>query len=435
MENLIPQHITHGFIEEGILTDQELNHFNNSMRSERERARELLDTLRSHRKPIRTMKLLKQCLNKKYGYLADRLSSFNSARNLPTSCICRALNNSTTDDEIPDSQILHHNANTVALCKLMTKCPLERGTIKLCKKMWDLLFELREMGDWSKFNQFTEAALNMFSDNYDIQVLIYRTQMIIATLYRYDREKANEVYAKATAILHKTTMPKWHLTYILPLKAHLHIKQKQYADAESLLHVAKQTMHSLVPCVATAAVHFFMASYYTAFLKRKQPRKMARALVSHAKTAYRTAIDHYENETDFGIQSFQNQVYIFLALFNLRIDLTDSRRPELNKAVNKAEADEAENYLNFFEIFCWPMATTWSKLLFYLGKAELSWQRNNTERALDHFYAALEMATKGDFKALITFITRRIKELENIIAPRLSSQITTASVAELLENA
>ena len=77
---------------------------------------------------------------------------------------------------------------------------------------------------------------------------------------------------------------------------------------------------------------------------------------------------------------------------------------------------------------------TWSKLLFYLGKAELSWQRNNTERALDHFYAALEMATKGDFKALITFITRRIKELENIITPRLSSQITKASVAELLEN-
>ena len=161
---------------------------------------------------------------------------------------------------------------------------------------------------------------------------------------------------------------------------------------------------------------------------------MARSLISHAKAAYRSAIDHYENETDFGIQSFQNQVYIFLALFNLRIDLTDNRRPELNKAINEAEADEAENYLNFFEIFCWPTATTWSKLIFFLGKAELCWQRNNRERALDHFYSALEMATKGDFKALFSFITRKIKELENIIEPRLSQQITTASVTELLEN-
>ena len=245
VERLIPQHIKHGFIKKEILTDQELDHFNNPVRSEKERTRELLRTLRSHPKPVRAMNVLKECLNKKYGYLVDRLCSFNSCRDLPTRCTCRTLNNSTTDDELPDSQGLHCNANSVTLCRLMTKCPQERGTIKLCKKMWDMLFELREMGDWSKFNQFTEAALNMYSDNYDIQVLIYRTQMIIATLYRNDQEKANEVYAKAISILDKTIMPKWHLTYILPLKAHLHIKLKQYEEAESLLYVAKQTMHSL----------------------------------------------------------------------------------------------------------------------------------------------------------------------------------------------
>ena len=148
-----------------------------------------------------------------------------------------------------------------------------------------------------------------------------------------------------------------------------------------------------------------------------------------AKATYLTAIEHYTNETVSGIQSFCNQVYIFLALIDLGVDLTDTKHPDM---YTSPDDTEAKKYLDFFEGSCWDIATCWSKMHFNLAKGEFYRKRNSNASALEFFKSGLKIALEGDFKAHIEFTMKRIELLEANQTPNAANRIKNTSVNELL---
>ena len=72
---------------------------------------------------------------------------------------------------------------------------------------------------------------------------------------------------------------------------------------------------------------------------------MAEAIAMKAKIAYRTSIEHYMNETVSGIQSFHNQLHLFIALIDLGVDLTDTQHPDMYMVSDEVNAKKTSRLL------------------------------------------------------------------------------------------
>ena len=437
-ENLIPKDITHQLFQQKVLTDNELKTLNNETIPVRERNFTLLHILRTYVKPRKSITILKTALSRKYAHLLETLVSCSSTCDLPGSCTCAGedttedsepspLRPATSCDEQPNNQIvLFESVQKLSIGK--------NSSMKTCGNLWGKYFDLRERGDWEKLQQLSDASFKRYSDNIDIQVLLYRVQMCIYTFYLIDMEKANQIYDKVMTLLTRTQFPLWHLALILALKVEICTRNRQFERAETMLAEAKQAMDSLSPCFSTGTVFLFEAKYLTSLLKCNPRSRSAGSIRHRIRTAYLTAIDHYQKDKVFRIKPFSNQVYLFLALFALGIDPADSPFEDTGQRSDEAGISLAEHYLNLFENTCWDNATLWSKMHFYLGRAEQHRQRNNASRALDYFYSGLEMATKGDFKVHVNFTTRHIKQLEGIHQATLLHRGRDLVVEELLQS-
>ena len=437
-EHLIPKDITHQLFQQKVLTDDELKALNNDKIPVKERNFMLLDILRTHVKPRESITILKATLSRKYAHLLETLGSCSSTRDLPSLCTC--LDQDTTEDDEPSplrtaTSCDEQPNNKVVLFESVQKLSLENNSsLKTCGNLWGKYFDLRERGDWEKLQQLSDASFRRYSDNIDIQVMLYRVQLCIYTFYLIDMEKANQIYDKVMTLLSRTQFPLWHLALILALKVEICTKNRQFERAQTLLRDAKQAVDSLSPCFSTGTVFLFEAKYLTSFLKCNPRSRSAGSIRNRIRTAYLTAIHHYQKDKVFRIKPFSNQVYLFLALFALGIDPADSPFEDIGQRSDEAELSLAEHYLNLFENTCWDNATLWSKMHFYLGRAEQHRQRNNATRALDYFYSGLEMATKGDFKVHVNFTTRHIKQLEGIHQAALLHKERELIVEELLQS-
>ena len=437
-ENVIPKDITHQLFQQKVLTDNELKSLNNETIPVKDRNFTLLHILCTHVKPRRSITILKTTLSRKYVHLLETLGSCSSAHDLPGSCTCVCEETAEDNEPSPlctDTRCNEQPNNQVVLFESVQKQSIgNTSSMKTCGNLWGKYFDLRERGDWEKLQQLSDASFKRYSDNIDIQVLLYRVQMCIYTFYLIDMEKANQVYDKVMTLLSRTQFPLWHLVLILALKVEICTKNRKFEQAETLLRDAKQAMHTLSPCFSTATVFLFEAKYLTSFLKCNPRSRSAGSIRHRIRTAYLTAIDHYQKDKVFRIKPFSNQVYLFLALFALGIDPGDSPFEDPCQKSDEAGISLAEHYLNLFENTCWDNATLWSKMHFFLGRAQQHRQRNNATRALDYLYSGLEMATKGDFKVYVNYTTRNIKQLEGIHQATLLHKERDLVVEELLHS-
>ena len=218
-ENLIPKDITHQLFQQKVLTDDELKSLNNDKIPTKERNFMLLDILRKHVKPRQSISILKATLSRKYAHLLEGLGSCSSTRDLPWVCTC--VGKDATEDDEPSplrtatSCDVQPN-NQVALFESVQKLSLENNSsLKTCGNLWGKYFDLRERGDWEKLKQLSDASFKRYSDNIDIQVMLYRLQMCIYTFYLIDMEKANQIYDKVMTLLSRTQFPLWHLALMV----------------------------------------------------------------------------------------------------------------------------------------------------------------------------------------------------------------------------
>ena len=166
VQYLNPEDVTHALYEKNIIAYGDLEILNNIHLPEEERNDRLLHILQSHERPVEAISRLKVALEKKYRYVVDKIQSVTSSKDLPTSCNCTGKDNSICDDEPTVAQ----NNDEIILHKLIGKPHLKnKKIIELCKDIWDILFKLRETGNWLKFRQFTDAALKKYDNNYDVQ--------------------------------------------------------------------------------------------------------------------------------------------------------------------------------------------------------------------------------------------------------------------------
>lgn len=309
--------------------------------------------------------------------------------------------------EIPECGNSHPSNEIVQV--IPKTLPNNKKLMRKCTRLWDKLFFLRERGDWETFNLVSVKAFEKFSTNPDIQVLLYRSEMCVSTFYNNDREKASVMYDKAMDLLPKTCMPTWHLARLLPLKVELCARAKKFEKASSLLEQAHQAIITLGPCLSTGAVHFFEAIYLSSILRCTRYGTKSFASVSErVKMCFLTAIEHYQQEKFFAIQSFLNQVYLFLALFSLGVDFKNIGYIKTQK-VAEEDIALAEHYMNLFENSCWDDSTNWSRMLFFIARAEQHKQRNNFSRCLDYFKEARGCADKGKFVEHLEFVENNIQ--------------------------
>lgn len=286
--------------------------------------------------------------------------------------------------------------------------PNNKKLMRKCSRLWDQLFFLRETGDWETFGLVTKKSFEKFKNSPDIQVLLYRSEMCVSTFYKNDQTKALEMFDKALEELPKTEMPNWHLARILPLKVELCTRAKMFEEASNLLEDAKQAMMSLGPCLSTGAVYFFEAIYLGNILQcTRNDTKSAEGITEQVKRCFLTAIEHYQQEETFAIQSFLNQVYLFLALFSLGVDFKKITYIQ-SREIKREDISLAEHYLNLFENNCWGNSTIWSRMLFYIGRGEQHKQINNQERSLDYFKQAKFCCKTGKFGEHMAFIENNI---------------------------
>ena len=88
VQNLNPEDVTPTLYERGLLECGDLTIVNNTQIGEEERNTRLFHILQSHAYPVKVITDLKSCIEKKYSYLVDKIESFASARDLPTTCTC-----------------------------------------------------------------------------------------------------------------------------------------------------------------------------------------------------------------------------------------------------------------------------------------------------------------------------------------------------------
>ncbi|CAG2257175.1 unnamed protein product [Mytilus edulis] len=344
---------------------------------------------------------------------------------------------SSTAKHLKAKPISSNGFQSVELSKNVSKSlPNNKKIMRLCSKLWDELFTLREKGDWDLFHSVTKAARQKYIDNTDIQVLLYRSDMCISTFYNDNRRDAVESFDQATHLISSTSMPGWHLARLLPLKVELFTRSKQFDEASSLLKEAHQAMSTLDNCLSTGAVYFFEANYLGAILRCTQNGTRSFSIRERAKTCFLTAIKHYEQEKIFKIKSFLNQVYLFLALFVLGVDVKQIEYMYVNTVSNE-DISLAEFYLNLFENSCWDESTNWSRMLFYIARSEQHKQRQNLQRSLDYLHDALKCAVKGNYLKQREFIQCNITLAEKSIVEKQRLHAITQreqTVNEILAN-
>ncbi|XP_063447231.1 uncharacterized protein LOC134726741 [Mytilus trossulus] len=343
----------------------------------------------------------------------------------------------STAKHLKAKPISSNEIQSLALLKSVSKSlPNNKKIMRLCSKLWDQLFTLREKGDWDLFHSVTKAARQKYIENTDIQVLLYRSDMCISTFYNDNRRDAVESFDQATHLISSTSMPDWHLARLLPLKVELFTRSKQFDEASSLLKEAHQAMSTLGNCLSTGAVYFFEANYLGAILRCTQNGTRSFSIRERAKTCFLTAIKHYEQEKVFKIKSFLNQVYLFLALFVLGVDVKQIEYMYVNN-VSSEDISLAEFYLNLFENSCWDESTNWSRMLFYIARSEQHKQRQNLQRSLDYLHDALKCAVKGDYIKQKEFIQCNITLAEKSILEKQRLRAITQreqTVNEILAN-
>ncbi|KAK3585021.1 hypothetical protein CHS0354_024935 [Potamilus streckersoni] len=355
----------------------------------------------------------------------------------------RGQQNAFHEQEFPEILLTtsrsNHDSQVHILQHIPKVIPNDKRLMRLCTKLWNKLFFLREKGDWETFNLVSKKAFEKFDDNPDIKVLLYRSEMCVSTFYKNDPSKACDMFDKALEILPKTSMSNWHLSRILPLKMELCTQAKKFEEASSLLEQAHQAMMTLSPCLSTGAVYFFEAMYLGTILRcTAKGTKSAKSIAERVKTCFLTAINHYQQEQFFGIKSFLNQVYLFLALFCLGVDFKKIRYIE-TRIVSETDISLAEYYLNLFENNCWEDSTNWSQMLFFIARGEHHKQRHNFKRSLDYFQEARKCSVLGSFEEHIGFIDMNLQfvsdKLEEQIRHReIQSQSADAILQSLLEN-
>ncbi|KAL3868915.1 hypothetical protein ACJMK2_041669 [Sinanodonta woodiana] len=332
----------------------------------------------------------------------------------------------------------NHESQVKILQHLPKVLPNDKRLMRLCTKLWNKLFFLREKGEWETFNLVSKKAFEKFDDSPDIKVLLYRSEMCVSTFYKNDPSKACDMFDKALEILPKTSMSNWHLARILPLKMELCTQAKKFEEASSLLEQAHQAMMTLRPCLSTGAVYFFEATYLGTILQcTAKGTKSAKSIAERVKMCFLTAISHYQQEQFFGIKSFLNQVYLFLALFSLGVDFKKIRYIE-TRIVSEDDISLAEYYLNLFENNCWEDSTTWSQMLFFIARGEHHKQRHNLKRSLDYFQEARKCCV-GNFEDHLGFIDTNIQFVgskldEQIRHNAIQSQSADAILQSLLES-
>ena len=315
-------------------------------------------------------------------------------------------------EDIVNKQIVRRPGSYHNIGVMNKTLPNERKLMTLCAKLWEKLFQFREEGNWEMFYQFSKTSMEYFATNPDVLVSLYRSEMAVATFYKYDKVKAYGFYEKAIDVIPKTTIPTWHLGRLLPLKMMLLSKDRNFDEASCLSDEIQQTVTTLGPCLSTACANFFEALYLENILRcTRKDSTSAKRLAERVKQCFLTAIDHFHKEPYFPMQSFLNQVYLFLALFSLGVDFKYSSYVN-SIQVNEHDIEIAEHYLNKFENGCWDKSTNWSRMLFFIARGEQHKRRNNFGRSLDYFKEAHSCALVGAYTDQINFIRVNIEALE-----------------------
>ena len=315
-------------------------------------------------------------------------------------------------EEIMNKQIVRRPSSYHNIGVVSKTLPNERKLMTLCAKLWEMLFQFREEGNWEMFYQFSKTSMEYFASNPDVLVSLYRSEMAVATFYKYDKVKAYDFYEKAIDVIPKTTIPTWHLGRLLPLKMMLLSKDRNFDEASCLSDEIQQTVTTLGPCLSTACANFFEALYLENILRcTRKDSASAKRLAERVKQCFLTAVDHFHKEPYFPMQSFLNQVYLFLALFSLGVDFKYSSYVN-SIQVNENDIEIAEHYLNKFENGCWDKSTNWSRMLFFIARGEQHKRRNNFGRSLDYFKEAHSCALVGAYTDQINFIRGNIEALE-----------------------
>ena len=286
-----------------------------------------------------------------------------------------------------------------------------------CKELWDELFKLRERGDWAQHAERTAQAMSEYSNNPDIQVLLYRSKMCVASFYHRDTETAEKMHEKAKSLIPKTRMSAWHSARLFSLEVAYLIEQKRFQEAEQRIKEAKIAMAGLAPCMSTGAVFFFEALYLWGLLKCRRKSVVAAQLSRRIRECFCTAIYHYEQEKVFDINSFLNQVYLFMALCALHVDITSKSFAARYADFGPPTIDDlacAEEALKRFRENGWGDRTDWSEMLYHIGRAELHRYvegEGNIQTALSCYKDALQLAVTADFQVHEEFIKITIEKL------------------------
>ena len=315
-------------------------------------------------------------------------------------------------EEVVNKQIAMRPSSCRTIGVMSKTLPNEKKLMSLCTKLWGKLFHFREEGNWEMFYLFSKTSMEYFATNPDVLVSLYQIEMVVATFYRYDKAKAYDYYEKAIDVIPKTTIPTWHLGRFLPLKMMLLSKDRNFDEASCLSEEIQQTVTTLGPCLSTACVNFFEALFLQNILRcTRKDSASAKRLAERVKQCFLTAIDHFHKEPYFPMQSFLNQVYLFLALFSLGVDFKYSSYVN-SIQVNEHDIEIAEYYLNNFENGCWDKSTNWSRMLFFIARGEQHKRRNNFGRSLDYFREAHFCAIVGAYTDQINFIRGNIEALD-----------------------
>ncbi|KAJ8315721.1 hypothetical protein KUTeg_007871 [Tegillarca granosa] len=299
--------------------------------------------------------------------------------------------------------------NKILIDKGISKSyPNDKRLMRKCSNLWNVLFELRENGDWERHAEITDEAFRKFADP-DLIIMLYRSEMCVSTFYMKDFVKADQMFKKAMEILPETQMSNWHLSRILPLRINKLTKENKQGEASEVLKAAHQVMDGLEPCLSTGAVYFFEAMYLASILRNNPKGKKS--------------------------QEISNRVYLFLALFCLGVDFNNSGIQYFSvKTISSDDIQLAGHYLNKYETECWEISTNWSQMLFFIARAEEHKHCKSYKKSLEYLNQASFCADCGDFKDHERFIDFNIAFVSKKIEQQVRRNEKDQLSAEIIVN-
>lgn len=412
LENLYPLNLSQKLYENEAFSDDELEDINNPNRSRRSQVQLLLSIL-SKTPSKKVIKIFKEYIQETFECAlktsdSDALDEF---------LICRCERNKTNNAVI-DGQIQSNSKQLTTLSKNVPKNdPNSSKIIWKLRDLWNEFWYLREQGNWSELRARTDATFNKYKRNPDVIFFLYRSEMCTSTFYLEDKEKADTAYQKALDLHKKTSIPNWHLGRLFALRIYMCTRDGNLAEAQKLITQGQQELNCLAPCLATGTLLFFEGLYYSEFLRRHSNGSKAHEIFERSKKSFLLAIEHYAEERLFAVETWRDEIYLFLPLLEMHVDFKKLNTIDIQRSSN-IDFILVRHYLDLFENECLGRATTWSKMMYNIARAKQHEFAENYARCVDYFRQAKHFAEEGEFVDQ----SQTIGELIDKLSDRLPQQ-------------